>query len=232
MPIPTVANQNLMTWAAFTQAGYEALVNACCNIGTYKEGVPAKLKSDYTGGNVCGYTGIGIAHSKSTFSVNWAASPSNLIPLVASGTVSTEWNTFLIDAEIDIRSNKIIQAQEVGLVTGLYMQFMAYHLKPISSVRQIYNPDQAETSQFKYVQHTTEVSYQGTKYLTDTDLNGNKVIPAYKLTGINPGNIPDVDDEDIQEIVDKNLGNGGSIKADYILFNSYDNPRFPRFVLS
>ena len=114
MPTPIVANQNLMTWAAFTQAGYEALVNACCNIGTYKEGIPAKLKSGYTGGNVCGYTGIGIAHSKSTFSVNWAASPSNLIPLVASGTVSTEWNTFLTDAKIDIRSNKIIQAQEAS----------------------------------------------------------------------------------------------------------------------
>lgn len=228
-----ISSDSIITWADLTSVCYNAIINQCCNIDTYKS-VPPKLQQDISIGQinpdnlrikVRDWTGIGIGGSGSTWTASWYANSENLVPLVSSSDVNTEWNTFLTAAGIDTRSTKVIQAQDLTLAIGLYMQFMAYHLKPIYSRRQIFNTIESQTL------------FTGTKYLTDTIL-GTAVTPKYTLTGIDPAAVPTVTDEDIQTIVKNNMGDGrfwgnssNPDPKDYILFNSYDKPVFSQHYL-
>lgn len=201
---------NMITWSAFAQTCYDAILDTCCNIDTFK-GVPSNLQSTQGTANVYTISDIGISRSKSKKSATWTATPHDLISLVTSTTVENEWHTFLTQAGVDVRSNKVIQAQEIGLLIGLYMQFMAFHLKPIYSRRQIFN--------------ASTVLFQGTQY------KSGDIFPNYTLTPVELNNIPDVTNVDIQDIVRKNLGDGESDWTKYILFSAYNNPGFSYYTL-
>ena len=140
----SISTNSVITWADLATKCYNAIVNTCCNIDSYK-GVPTRLQN----GN--GYLAVksltvGISGSQSTQTFTWYGNGSNLVTIVTSSTVSSEWNNFLSAAGINARSNKVIQAKELGLVIGLYQQFLSYHLKPIYSRRQIYNTVEAQST--------------------------------------------------------------------------------------
>lgn len=201
---------NMMTWSSFAQTCYDAIVNTCCNIDSY-DGVPSNLQSTQGTANIHTISDIGISRSKSKKSATWTATPHTLISLVSSTDVESEWHTFLTQAGVNVRSDKVIQAQEIGLLIGLYMQFMAFHLKPVYSRRQIFSE--------------SSVVFQGTQYKTGI------VIPDYTLTPIELDNVPDVTNEDIQTIISKNLGDGKNDWSKYILFNAYNDPSFSYYTL-
>ena len=199
----SIATNSLITWADFSTQCLASIKGVCCNIGGYAANVPARLKSGQTAIVVktqvrtrpSGATGGNIQNS------DYTATPSNLISTVAESTVNAEWNTFLTAAGIDARSNKIIQAKDFTLAVALYMQFMSFHIKPIFTRLQIYNTLDGALS----------APYEGCKYITGA------CTPTYTLTGINQGNIPEIENSDITNIINQNF------QANK-LFTHYDNP--------
>lgn len=198
-----------ITWSDFATTCYSAIVNACCNIDSFKN-VPTRLQNGQGQFAVKTQT-TGIPDSQSTQTFTWYANPSNGIALVTSANVISEWNTFLTAAGIDVRSNKIIQAKELGLAIGLYQQFMSYHLKPVYSRRQVYNTVESQTV------------FQGIRYITGT------CTPKYVLTAIDPSNIPEVTDADIISVVRQSFLHDG---VNYGMWDSEANPVIARCYLS
>ena len=204
-----INTDSTITWADLTTKCYNAIINTCCNIDSFKS-VPTRLQS----GN--GYLAVksitvGISGSKSTKTFTWYGNGSNLVSIVSSSTVSSEWNTFLTNAGINTRSNKVIQAKDLGLAIGLYQQFLSYHLKPIYSRRQIYNTVEAQST------------FVGTRYVTGT------CTPKYKLTAIDPGNIPEVTNAQIQEMIKQNIFHDG---VNYGIIDYENNPLPTKTTLS
>lgn len=203
IPINT---DEIITWRSLVEVCFDAIIEVCCNIDSYK-GVPTRLQ-DGQGRFTVLTKAINQTSSQSTRTATWTTTPTNLVSVVSSSTVSTEWVTFLTAAGIDVHSDKVVQAKEACLLIGLYMQFMAYHLKPVCSSRQVYNLAESQ------------VPFSGTKYVSGT------VAPAYTLPGINPSEYPVVTDADIENVVKKNVGDGEGVWSDYTLFTSYNDPVF------
>ena len=109
MPIST---NSVITWADLAAKCYNAIINTCCNIDSFK-GVPTRLQ-DGNGYLAVKSRTVGIAGSLSTRTFTWYGNGSNLVTIVASSTVISEWNTFLSAAGINVRSNKVIRAKELG----------------------------------------------------------------------------------------------------------------------
>lgn len=210
--VPIKTNE-FITWRSLIEICFGAITSACCNIDTYKN-VPARLQAGQGQFTVYTRDGIGITESNAKWSTSWTTTPANLISIVTSSSVDSEWRAFITAAGIDAHSNKIVQAKEMGLFIGLYMQFMAYHLKPVCSSRKVYNTAESQ------------IPFYGTKYVNGT------VAPLYTLPGIDPNNIPIMADSDIIEVVKRNIGDGEGTWKDYILFNSYNNPVFSTCPLS
>lgn len=201
-----------MTWADLATLCYNAMISVCCNIGAYASNVPARLK-DGNGGAVTvkSWGGIGIAGSGAKWTAYWYGNGSNLIKIVQASDVSREWSEFLSEAGIDIRSNKVIQAKDTGLAVGLYQQFLAYHLKPVYSIRQV------------YVTTESQNLFQGIKYVTGV------CTPKYKLTPVEPGSAEPVTDADIENIVNQSIFRPG---VDWGMLNSTGDPNISRSYLS
>lgn len=204
-----ISTNSIITWADLTTKCYNAIINTCCNIDSFKN-VPTRLQN----GN--GYLAVrsitvGISGSKSTQTFTWYGNGSNLVTIVASSTVSSEWNNFLSAAGINAHSNKVIQAKELGLAIGLYQQFLSYHLKPIYSRRQIYNTVEAQST------------FSGTRYVTGT------CTPKYTLTGIDPSSIPEVTNDEIRSMIRQNLFHDGT---NYGMIDYENNPSVTRTTLS
>ena len=200
---------NIITWSDFATTCYSAIINTCCNIDSFKN-VPTRLQSGQGQLAVKTQT-TGVPGSQATQTFTWYANPSNGIAIVTSVNVANEWNTFLTAAGIDVRSNKIIQAKELGLSMGLYQQFMSYHLKPVYSRRQVYNTVESQAV------------FQGMRYITGT------CTPKYTLTAIDPSNIPDVTDADIISVVRQSFLHDG---INYGMWDSEADPVIARCYLS
>lgn len=193
----SILQGSVVTWTEFASACLSAIINAACNVGSdFKNGIPSEMRSTWgtarrevyrmvttQSPSAPGAWSQGTNYPSQTHI--WYANPGNLVSLVAQSTVESEWATFLNSAGINSRSGKVIQAKELTLAVALYMQFMAYHLKPVSSYRHIYN--------------NANTLWQGQYYKTGT------VTPKYTLTAIEVGNIPDVTDSDISNIINQNL---------------------------
>lgn len=194
-----------ITWVDFITACFLNIKDICCNIDTYKD-VPENLRAGATQTAVKTLTtSVNAGGTAKTYT--WYANPSNLIDLVSSDIVNSEWITFLTDAGIDTRSNKIIQANDLTLAVGLFMQFMSYHVKLIYSRRQVYDTVTAQTV------------FQSSKYVTGT------VAPKYTLAGINANSIPTITDANITNIVNQNFTANELIKK-------YSNQSISRYQLS
>lgn len=207
----SIATNSIITYSDIAPIVLNSLKSVCCNIDSYSSNVPNRLRTgqgqvqvkdittlppsiDYYGGWI-----------QQTF--RFYANPSNLISIVTSSTVNSEWNTFLSTAGINSRSNKIIQTVDIGKIMGLFMQFMSYHVKPIYSRRQIYNTIESQAL------------YQGCKYVTGT------YTPTYTASSINPTSIPTINDSDITDVINKGF------QANQLMTHC-DNPNNHRCYLS
>ena len=201
-----LAANTVITWSDFATRCLNSIKSVCCNVDSYASNVPAKLKTGQgqvevwhmdvgkSGSNTYGNIG-GDYHT-----TRWYANATNLISIVAHGTIEFEWNEFLTAAGIDTRSNKVINAKELELVVGLYMQFMSYHIKPIYSRRQVYTTVEAQAL------------FQGCQYIAGT------IAPKYTLTGSKaPKDENMISDEDIKTIIGENF------KAEELMTHC-DNP--------
>ena len=181
----SIATNSIVTYSDITTTVLNSLKAVCCNIDAYDSNVPARLRTGQGQVQVKSLTST-VSAGASASTQRWYANPQNLITLVSSNVINSEWSTFLSDAGINSRSNKILQAVDLGKIMGLFMQFMSYHVKPIYSRRQIY--DTIETN---------PGIYEGCKYVSGS------YTPAYSASGINPSSIPAVNDSDIQDIINK-----------------------------
>lgn len=154
----TLAVNNVISWADFSSICLNSIKSVCCNIDSFDSNVPARLKSGAQTTWVASVTtsksGGNSGWKNAPYTYNWSVEPRNLISIVASSTVNSEWSTFLNAAGINARSNKLISAHDFALAVGLYMQFMSFHIKSIYSRRQAYNTVETQTT------------YSGNKYIT------------------------------------------------------------------
>lgn len=210
----SITTNSVITWTDLTTTVLNAIKGACCNIDSFAVNVPTRLRSGQGQVAVKSITcssGPAVASKTHT----WYANPSNLISVVASSTVDSEWTAFLKAAGIDARSNKTINVEDLGFAVGLFQQFMSYHLKPVYTRRQIYN-----------TLETNPGVFQGTKYITGT------ATPKKVLTPVTPGEMPTLTNEDIS-------GRYGIIRegiyhdnSNYGLFDREANPAAYRCYLS
>lgn len=213
-----ISRGNLITWVELTDRLLATLKTVCCNIGSYKSDVPSRLRvgtpvSTAVKSITTTATGWGSPQTFTFYANN--GGNNNLIPIVDVNTIQSEWDTFLSAAHINARSNKVINFKDFGLVTGLISQFMAFHLKPINSKRQIFNTVEAQSE------------YNGTKYL-DNNAIGSACIPKYDSSPVDPTDIPVTTDEDIKNIVDQNIYRPG---VDLGILNRCGDPRFHKVSL-
>ena len=181
----SIATNSVITWADLTTTVLNSLKSACCNIDSFAVNIPTRLRSGQGQVAVKSHTTVltntaGDQSGKNMVTHTWYANPSNLISVVASSTVNSEWTAFLKAAGIDARSNKTISVEDLGLAVGLFQQFLSYHLKPVYTRRQIYDTIETNPGVF-----------QGTKYITGT------ATPKKVLTPVAPGEVPTLTNEDI-----------------------------------
>lgn len=211
----SIISNSIITWGDLSANIVNSIKSICCNVDSFASNVPARLRSGQ--GQVAVHTEThGRANPQrivyETFT--YYANPSNLISIVASSTITAEWNNFLASAGISIsHTNKVIQAKEMGDLVGLFMRFMAYHVKPIYSNRKIYDGIDGAQSTFR-----------GCKYITGA------VTADYTVVPISPSNIPVPNNDTIYNdngtgIIDRNF----TVNR---LFTHYDNPRAFRSYLS
>ena len=171
----------VITYSDMSATCLQNIKNVCCNIDSYKN-VPAILQNG-AGQTHVHTTTTGIPDSQSTQNFYYYANPVNKIPIVSTSTVNSEWTTFLSSAGINSRSNKVVQANDCVKIVGLYMQFMAHHLKHVHC----------------RLQATGSGTFTGTKYLPDSWVGACS--KKYSATAIDPSNIPVVSDTDIARAV-------------------------------
>lgn len=192
----SITKNSILTWNDLTNTVLSTIKSKCCNIDTFASDVPSRLKSGTPNStSVWSYTttGSGNKYVKQTFTF-YAYNNTNLISTVSSSTVNNEWNTFLSAANINSRSNKIIQGVELTMAIGLFQQFMSFHLKRIDSRRQIFNTVETQTEYF------------GIKYVTGT------CTPKYTLTPIEISNVPVINNNNIngsKGVIRENILNDG-----------------------
>lgn len=222
----SIATGQIVTWSELTASVLSALKAVCCNIGQISSNVPARMRSgsgavvvkSFTTGQG-GSLGAGHPNIWSSQQLKFYASPSNLISAVADSTITNssgtgEWDTFLAAANVNSRSNKIIQAKDFGLAIGLFQQFMSYHLKPVYARLEV------------YATLETTSTFKGTKYLDNAALGG-ACSPKYTLS--DPGANLNVTNADIQTITRQNIINEN---INWGVFSSYENPKPFKAVLT
>ena len=209
-----------MTWGDLSANIVNSIKSICCNVDSFASNIPARLRSGQ---------GQAAVHTETRGRANpqrivyetftYYANPSNLISIVASSTITAEWNNFLASAGISTsHTNKVIQAKELGDLVGLVMRFMAYHVKPIYSDGKIYEDPTNQTNP------NLQSTFQGCKYITGA------VTADYTVVPISPSNIPVPNNDTIHNnngtgIIDRNF----TVNR---LFTHYDNPQAFRSYLS
>lgn len=208
-----ILTNNIITWKNFVDTCFNSMISACCNIDSYSSDVPSKMKA---GQGRVEVRGVSRGGNNDWVTVRWYADTANLISTVATSQVKTEWNGFLSAAEIDTRSNKVMSAKDLELATGLFMQFMSFHVKPIYSTRQIYNTVE------------TQMPYASNKYVTGT------VTPKYTLSGSSTPETQVTSNDDI--IRDNDTSNPGIVKSgfnpDQLMKKFQTNNPISRFYLT
>ena len=203
----SIATGQTITWTDITTSLLSSLKSVCCNIDSYASNVPTRMRSNTTTVVKSITTSVNAGGRAQTHS--YRAFVTNNITTVTTAKVNSEWSTFLSAANINTRSNKIIQAKDFGLAMGLVQQFMSYHLKPVCTRRQIYN-----------TLETNPGIFYGTKYVEGT------CTPKYTLTPIEPSNIPDVNNSDIENVIKNSIVNYNS-SGTYLnggMLSATDNP--------
>lgn len=186
-----ISSGNTITYTDLTNACLSAMKNVCCNIDTFASNVPTKLKSGQGQVTVKTMT-TSVSAGGVAQTYYWYANGSNLISVVSSSVVNSEWSTFLSEAGINARSNKVCQAKEVGIIIGLFQQFLAHHVKRVYSRRQVYNTVESQSV------------FQGSRYLPDSWVG--KCTQKYdpnKVPAIEPSNIPDVTNNEITDMINQ-----------------------------
>lgn len=207
----SITTSQLITWSDLTTSLLNSIKSVCCNIDTFASNVPTRLRSGQGQVQVYSHT-TSVSGGASASTQRWYANPSNLISVVTTATVESEWTTFLSSAGMSARSTKIMQAKDTGLAMGLCQQFMSYHLKPVHSRRQIYNTLETNPGEF-----------YGTKYITGT------CTPKLILTPIEPGNIPAVTNSEISAVVSQSIINEN---INWGILDKDNNPNLHRCYLS
>lgn len=180
------ANQ-VMTWSDFATTCFNSMKSVCCNIDSYSSSVPSLIRS--TSSTTVRSINCTRADGSVAQTVSWTASMSNPVTTVSSSTVQSEWNTYLSNAGINTRSNKVIQLVDMCRAFALYKNFMAYHLKPIYSRRTVYN-----TSSYG-----TQAVFQGVQYKTGS------LTPAFTLTPIEQSSIPEMTNTNFTTALNNNI---------------------------
>ena len=146
----------IITWEEFSTECIGHIRDACCNIGSYSSDVPNRLKDPSVSGSTfvnstwiasitVSKTGGNHGWNGAPRTYNWYASSANYIPLVSASTVNTEWNQFLKDSKIHNsagnsgRTDMVMTATDLTKAISLYMQFMSYHIKPVTSNLEVFN---------------------------------------------------------------------------------------------
>lgn len=220
----SIASNSIITYNDFTTALLSAIKSVCCNIDAFASNIPARLRSgtaQYTNikSITTSVTNVGATNGPTSSAIQtftWRArNDTNLISIVTTSTINNEWNAFISAAGIaeNSRSNKVIQAKDLGLMMGLVQQFMSYHLKPVNSKRKIFNT----------ISGNTEVEFKGTKYITGT------CSPKYTLTPIDPSNIPEVTNNEITTTISQNIINDG---INWGIISKGENPSVHRCYVS
>lgn len=201
----------IVTWTDLAKICYDAMISVCCNIDNVNN-VPFRLREG-NGGRITVHSinGIGIRGSKAKWNTAWYGEGANLISSVSALKVNSEWDAFLTAAGINSRSNKVLQAKEIGLLVGLYQQFLAFHLKPVYSIREVYKTVEPQEL------------FRGTRYVP------GECIPKYTLTGIDPNNVPTISDTDIVEVLRQAIYRPD---VDWGMLDSISNPMVSKSFLS
>jgi len=169
----TIGIGQIITWADLSATCLNSMKSVCCNIDEYKS-VPAILKTGTAKQLVYTWEGSIPSSESKRYYYFYATPGDNTIPLITSDTVNNEWTAFLQTAGIDIRSHKLVQSTDFGKAMGLYMQFMAHHLKHVYCKLQILR--------------NGDSTFSGTKYLSDAQVG--TLTPKYILNGVEPGYTP------------------------------------------
>lgn len=202
-----IQNNNILTWTNLTDTFYNSMVSACCNIGGYSQDVPTKLRDGLRRTQVHATL---VGDNRDRLNVFWYADTANLITTVDITVVANEWNSFLTAAGIKSRSNKTVAAGDFGLAMADFMQFLSYHVKPICSIRQIYQEIE------------TPYLYRANQYVT-----GTTPTPTYVFGGTDRPDQQNLTDNVVRNIVNK----GFNVTQ---LMQKYNgtNPKIPRCYLS
>lgn len=215
-----ISTNSTITWSDLTATVLSSLKNTCCNIDSFATNVPTRMRSGQGQVAVKSHTTVltntaGDQGGKTMVTHKWYANPSNLISVVSTSTVESEWTAFLTAAGINSKSNKTLNAEELCLAVGLFQQFMSYHLKRVQTRRQVYN-----------TLETNPGVFSGTKYVTGA------CTPKTTLSGVTPGNIPAITNDDI-------VGRYGILRealyhdnSNYGVFDLENNPVLYRCYLS
>lgn len=174
-------SNSVLTWGDLASNFLNALIAACCNIDGYSSDVPAKLRSGQ--GRVQIHS-MSVGDHDDWQTIAWFADTANLITTVSrTNDVETEWNAFLGAAGITSRLNDIVAARDLELAMADFMQFLSFHVKPVSSIRQIYQ--EVETPYLykanQYVTGTTPTPVYVFPYYPEpdpNDLNANRFDPS------------------------------------------------------
>ena len=204
-------NNNLITWSDLTSTFLNSLVSACCNVDGYSSDVPAKLRAGQARVQV---HSTRVGDHDDWQDVAWFADTTNLISIVnrnGTDSVTTDWNNFLTAANITSRMNKIVAAKDLELAVADFMQFLSYHVKPICSMRKIYQEVE------------TPYLYKANQYVSV----GSNPTPAYVIGGSSVPEQQVMADSDVANI----LSNGFNIAQ---LMEKYNrtNPKIPTCYLS
>lgn len=202
-----IQNNNVLTWTNLTDTFYNSMVSACCNIGGYSSDVPMKLRDGLARTQVHA-TVVGDTNDR--LNVLWYADTVNLITIVDTTTVANEWNAFLTAAKINTRLNKIVAAGDFELAMADFMQFLSYHVKPICSIRQIYQEIE------------TPYLYKANQYVT-----GSTPTPTYIFSGTDQP-----DQQNLTDSVVTNVINKGFDVTQLMQKYNGTNPKIPRCYLS
>lgn len=231
----SIATDSRITWSELTTSVINSIKSVCCNIDNFAANVPANIRSGTsTNFNVWDYPTTGSGHNYVQQHLIFKAQNSiNLINIVTTSTVNSEWSTFLNSAGLNSHSNKLIQTNELGLAIGLCSQFMAYHLKRIHSRRQLIS---GLTQSGSTWYSGTGSLFEGTKYVKNSDLGG-ACTPKYTSAGINSSlPVPTLNNENITETVRQNIINNSvtstSYNSDKGILNRNGNPVLHRVYLT
>ena len=209
-------NNNILTWNDLSNTFLNALIGACCNIDGYTSDVPSKLRDGQARVQV--HT-TRVGDHDDYQNVNWFADTANLITTVSrTNNVEPEWNDFLTAAGISNRLNDIVAARDLELAIADFMQFLSYHVKPVCSIRQIYQ--EVETPYLykanQYVTGATPTPIYRFPYYPTSDNQFEPSVPEQQVTDNDAINDVIAKGFNIQRLMERYNGTNPKVSRCYL----------------